>query len=238
MLSTLFLARSVGVRRVFPLQITRWTHIHHRASSLGVAVTATISATIIDDHRELEQCYNEVINSTDQDRQQRYGNQFTWELARHAVGEELVLYPAFGKHMGSAGDQMAETDRRDHHEAKFQSMKSSDPNYLPKLTALWNKLEDHIRDEEDYDLPALEETLSPDASASMATSFGLTKNFVPSRSHPGAGEHPPFETVIGLLTAPIDRLADLLRKFPDQPPTPPSSAEIDQPVGPMATLHD
>jgi hypothetical protein len=57
----------------------------------------TISDAIIKDHREIEQYYNEVVNSGDQDYQQRYGNQFTWELARHSVGEELVIYPAFEK---------------------------------------------------------------------------------------------------------------------------------------------
>ncbi|PYH67181.1 uncharacterized protein BO88DRAFT_344867, partial [Aspergillus vadensis CBS 113365] len=38
--------------------------------------------------------------------------------------------------------------------------------------------------------------------------------FVPSRSHPSAPDKPPFETAIGLMTAPIDHLADLFRKWP------------------------
>ncbi|GAB1320979.1 hypothetical protein MFIFM68171_11189 [Madurella fahalii] len=231
------------VRRPSPAQITRRlqtaTEASTRRPSLGVAPTVSITAAIINDHRELEECYDEVVNSSDQDRRQRYGNQFTWELARHSVGEELVLYPAFERHMGSVGHQIAETDRKDHHEIKellkeFQNMKSKDTNYVPKITELWCKLEGHIKDEEDYDLPALEEKLSPDASKSMAKSFERTKSFAPSRSHPSAGEHPPFETVMGLLTAPIDRLADLFRKFPDKAP----QADIDKPAGPTSTLHD
>lgn len=75
----------------------------------------TISDTITKDHRELEQYYNEVVNSNDHDHQERFGNQFTWELARHSVAEELIVYPAFEKHMGSKGHQMAEADRKDHH---------------------------------------------------------------------------------------------------------------------------
>ena len=39
--------------------------------------------------------------------------------------------------------------------------------------------------------------------------------FVPSRSHPSAPSKPPFETAVGLLTAPIDHLADLFRSWPD-----------------------
>lgn len=117
---------------------------------------------------------------------------------------------------------------------EFQGMKSTDPNYVPKITALWSTLEEHLRQEEYYDLPALEEKLTPEASESMARSFERTKSFAPSRSHPSAGEHPPFETVMGLLTAPVDRLADLFRKFPEKPPL----ADIDKPAGPISTLHD
>lgn len=185
---------------------------------------STISDAIIKDHRELEQYYNEVVNNVNNyDHQQRFGNQFIWELARHSVGEELVVYPAFEKHMGSKGHEMAEHDRKEHHKVKellkqFQTLKSEDPNYVPRIKEIWSLLEHHIKDEEGSDLPALEDALKSASgeSESMAKSFGRTKAFVPSRSHPSAGEHPPFETVMGLLTAPIDHLADMFRKFPDK----------------------
>lgn len=76
---------------------------------------STISEAIIKDHRELEEYYNEVVNNPgNHDHQDRYGNQFTWELARHSVGEELVVYPAFEKYLGEKGKAMAEEDRKDH----------------------------------------------------------------------------------------------------------------------------
>jgi len=43
-----------------------------------------------------------------------WANQFRWELARHSVGEELLLYPAFEKHLGAEGKKMADEDRADH----------------------------------------------------------------------------------------------------------------------------
>jgi len=184
---------------------------------------STISDAIIKDHRELEQYYNEVINSSDHDHQQRFGNQFIWELARHSVGEELVVYPSFEKHLGPKGREMAESDRREHHQVKemlkqFQNMNPKEDQYIPKLKELWAVLEHHIEDEETQDLPALEAALQSMSgeSESMARSFGRTKAFVPSRSHPSAGEHPPFETAMGLLTAPIDHVADIFRKFPNK----------------------
>src|SRR4051794_32821003 len=95
----------------------------------------------------------------------------------------------------------------------FQNMSPSDPKYVPHLKELWSSLSEHIKEEESRDLPALEAALGGTThSESMAKSFGRTKAFVPSRSHPSAGEHPPFETVMGLLTAPFDHIADIFRK--------------------------
>ncbi|TQS32191.1 hypothetical protein Golomagni_07502 [Golovinomyces magnicellulatus] len=182
----------------------------------------TISNAIIKDHRELEEYYNEVVNNpNDQDHQQRYGNQFVWELARHAVAEELVVYPAMEKYLGSKGKEMTDHDREEHHKVKemlqiFQGLSSSDSNYTPKLQEIWKSLKVHIKEEEERDLPAIEDALktSKGESESMANSFERTKAFVPTRSHPMAGEHPPFETAMALLTAPIDYVADVFRKFP------------------------
>ncbi len=76
---------------------------------------STISDAIIKDHRELQQYYNEITNSSDHDHQDRFGNQFIWELARHGVAEELIVYPAFESHLGDKGHEIAESDRKDHH---------------------------------------------------------------------------------------------------------------------------
>jgi hypothetical protein len=79
---------------------------------------------------------------------------------------------------------------------------------------------EHIKEEENDDLPALEKAIATAESESLAKSFERTKAFVPSRSHPSAPSKPPFETVVGLLTAPIDHLGDMFRKFPDQTVSP------------------
>jgi hypothetical protein len=77
------------------------------------------------------------------------------------------------------------------------------------------KLSKHILEEEKHDLPYLESKLSQEDSEAMAKSFGRTKMFLPTRSHPSAPSKPPFESVAGLMAAPIDMLSDLFRKFPE-----------------------
>ncbi|KAK2864995.1 hypothetical protein FQN49_004017 [Arthroderma sp. PD_2] len=181
---------------------------------------AKISDTIKSDHRAIEESYDKIVNSSDYEEQVRYQNQFTWELARHSIGEELVVYPAFEEHIEN-GKAMADKDRQEHQVVKeqlkiFQNMKPSDPDFQSTIKNLMGNLSQHIREEEGEDLVKLENALAHNKSEALATSFDRTKAFVPSRSHPSAPDKPPFETAIGLLAAPIDHLADLFRKFPDK----------------------
>jgi hypothetical protein len=85
-------------------------------------------------------------------------------------------------------------------------MNAADSAYIPKLKQLWALLSQHIAEEERDDLPALEQALSSsENSESLAKNFGRTKAFVPSRSHPAAGENPYFEgKQYTLLTGDVD----------------------------------
>ncbi|KAJ5910367.1 hypothetical protein N7504_005010 [Penicillium tannophilum] len=179
---------------------------------------AGISDAIKKDHREIEDYYNKILNATTEKEKIQWQNQFTWELARHSIGEELVVYPQFEKLLPD-GRAMADKDRKEHQSVKeqlkaFQNMQPSNPQFEPSLKALMEDLSQHIKEEESEDLPKLEESLSTDESEDLSKSFGRTKMFVPSRSHPSAPDKPPFETAVGLMTAPIDHLADLFRSWP------------------------
>jgi hemerythrin superfamily protein len=70
--------------------------------------------TIKQDHRAIEACYERILKSVDPDEQTRFQNQFTWELARHSIGEELVVYPALEQHLIKDGHSLAEKDRAEH----------------------------------------------------------------------------------------------------------------------------
>jgi hypothetical protein len=97
---------------------------------------------------------------------------------------------------------------------KFQSLKPNDPEFEPTLKSLMKDLSQHIIEEESQDLPKLEDTISAAESEKLSKSFRCTKMFVPSRSHPTAPDKPPFETVAGLMAAPLNHLADLFRSWP------------------------
>lgn len=76
-----------------------------------------VSEAVKQDHREIEDYYSKILSSSSTDEKTRWQNQFTWELARHSVGEELIIYPAMEKLLPN-GKEMADEDRRDHQKVR------------------------------------------------------------------------------------------------------------------------
>ncbi|KAL9111948.1 MAG: hypothetical protein Q9187_007852 [Circinaria calcarea] len=189
-----------------------------RTFSRTIPASALISDAVKHDHCELEEYYDKIVNATDDATKVRYQNAFTWELARHSISEELVVYPALEKYV-NGGKNLAEKDRAEHQVVKeklhkFQNLSPSDPKFMPTIKSLMEDLSTHIKEEETQDLVGLEEGLTTAESEDLSKSFARTKKFVPSRSHPSAPNKPPFETLAGLLATPMDRLGDMFRKFP------------------------
>ncbi|KAF9176755.1 hypothetical protein BGZ51_009652 [Haplosporangium sp. Z 767] len=177
-----------------------------------------VSEAVKHDHRELEEQYSNILAASTEDEKTRWQNQFTWELARHSTAEELIVYPAMEKYLPN-GKEMADKDRAEHQTVKeqlykFQGLKATDPEFEPTIKALWKDLTQHIKEEEERDLVDLENYLEEKESEELFSSFKRTKMFVPTRSHPSAPDKPPFETVAGLMAAPIDHLRDLFSRFP------------------------
>jgi iron-sulfur cluster repair protein YtfE (RIC family) len=61
------------------------------------------------------QYYDEYVrNKGNTEAQTKWSNQLIWEIARHAVGEEIVIYPLMERHLGQEGVKLADHDRDDH----------------------------------------------------------------------------------------------------------------------------
>lgn len=79
-----------------------------------------ISDPVKHDHRELEDYYHKILDAKNEDDKTRWANQFTWELARHSVGEELIMYPRM-REVLKDGDALVEKDLREHQEVNMLS---------------------------------------------------------------------------------------------------------------------
>lgn len=86
-------------------------------------MSVKVSEGITHDHRELEEYKNNILSAKDNDDKVKWQNQFTWELARHSIAEELVVYPAMEKYV-PGGKDMAEKDRDEHQTVRNTSYHS------------------------------------------------------------------------------------------------------------------
>ncbi|TFK36182.1 hypothetical protein BDQ12DRAFT_725232 [Crucibulum laeve] len=187
---------------------------------MSSAKSQTLSEAVAEDHREMYTYYDEYTKASgNPDKQERWARQLTWEVARHAIAEELVVYPMMEKHLGEKGKQLAEHDRADHQEVKnrlynLEDLSPGTSQHASLLKEIMDHLKPHNDSEENEDLPLLEAAIGREDSQSAAKSFERTKKFVPTRSHPSAPNKPPFETLAGLMAAPMDKLKDAFAKFP------------------------
>ena len=73
----------------------------------------------------------------------------------------------------------------------------------------------YIEHEFNEDMLRLEKILPRDESEALARSFQRTKMITLTRSHLTAPNRPYFENMAALMTAPVDKIRDLLRDFPE-----------------------
>ncbi|KAH6909749.1 HHE domain-containing protein [Coprinopsis sp. MPI-PUGE-AT-0042] len=175
---------------------------------------------VAEDHQEMYGYYESYQKASLEDKQQ-WANQLIWEIARHAVGEEIVVYPLMEKHLGQQGLDLTNKDRADHQKAKenlykLESMQAGTSDYNTLLGEVMTELRTHNDSEEKEDLPLLIPKIGQEGSQEAAASFKRTKKFAPTHPHPGAPNKPPFETIVGMMTTPIDKLRDLFMTWPSE----------------------
>lgn len=76
-------------------------------------MSSRILDTIKGDHQEIKSVYDSLKQAKDPELITAYQNRLIWEIARHAVGEELVVLPAIEKYVRE-GREVADRDRREH----------------------------------------------------------------------------------------------------------------------------
>jgi len=214
------------MQRAIPLNrfvALRQPYAHSRTlATMSSYINRPLFQAIKSDHDELRACHKKFVDAKgDPAEREKWVNQFIWEVARHAVGEELVWYPQLEKVLGEEGRRAADNDRAEHQQVKedvyiLQGLQASDPQHEIRFRQVFKELAAHMEKEEQHDLPNFEAQITHEESASIAKSFERTKKFVPTRSHPSAPNKPPFETAVGLMATPIDKLRDLWTAFPDK----------------------
>ncbi|KIK98634.1 hypothetical protein PAXRUDRAFT_823679 [Paxillus rubicundulus Ve08.2h10] len=172
------------------------------------------------DHQEMYEYYEQFQkHAGNTDLQKRWAHQLTWEVVRHAAGEEIIVYPLMEASLGQEGKALADQDREDHQSikimlAQLESMHVGTDEYNTLMSKMMAQLREHNDSEEKHDLPLLEGVLHLDNSKEAAHRFSITKHFVPTRAHPLAPDQSHFKTLVAFMTAPVDKLKDVFTSFP------------------------
>jgi len=74
----------------------------------------TISEAIGNDHKYIDWIHQKILSSTTDADKTKWRNQIVWTFARHAISEELTMYPAMVEKLGEEGKKMTETDLEQH----------------------------------------------------------------------------------------------------------------------------
>ena len=176
----------------------------------------TVIDVLVTDHREVEQLFAEfeALPAAAHDRRRTVSDQVVIELVRHAIAEEMYVYPAIRRHLPN-GDEIAEHEISEHSEAevtmkRIEKYKHDDPKLDTEMRELMRVIRQHVQEEEGDVFPRLAAAMDRAELEQLAGKVQAAKKVVPTRPHPAAPDHPPFNKLLGPGQGLVDRVRDAL----------------------------
>jgi hemerythrin superfamily protein len=166
------------------------------------------------DHREVAALIGEIWTTGDPGLRRDLADTATAELVRHAVAEEMYVYPAMKKHLPN-GEEAVNHDLDEHRQLEetlkeLEGVDGSDPRFSELLRTLDAVLADHITDEETKHFPQLRAALPPAELVELAGKVEAAKKVAPTRPHPSTPNNQLFHKLAGPGVGMVDRLRDRL----------------------------
>jgi len=189
-----------------------------RSSSSSSPSDTTGQEDVVDilttDHREATALLQQIRTTTDGETRRDLADQMISELVRHAVAEEMYVYPAMKQHLPD-GEAAVEHDVAEHKELEqtmkeLEAVDASDPQFDALLTQLETILTDHVADEEDEQFPRLRASIPREELVQLGQKVQTAKKLAPTRPHPAAPNAELFHKLVGPGVGMVDRLRDRL----------------------------
>lgn len=178
--------------------------------SAGTDVVDILTA----DHNEMVDLLSRIEGTAGDDIRRDMADTVTAEVMRHAVAEEMVVYPMVEKHL-PGGDQDVKHDKEEHDEIvavmkKLEDVAASEPAFLDLTRQLESLLRHHAHDEEAEQFPKLRQHLSAQELVEMGQKVEMAKKVAPTRPHPQAPHSELFHKTLGPGVGMVDRIRDKL----------------------------
>jgi len=166
------------------------------------------------DHREVTALITNIWSVADPMIRRDLTDTAISELVRHAVAEEMYVYPAMRKHLPE-GDKAVEHDIEEHKELeramkRLEDVDVSSTEFDEALRHLETLLADHVQDEESEQFPELRRRIPQEELTKLAEKVETAKKLAPTRPHPGAPNSELFHKLVGPGVGLVDRLRDKL----------------------------
>jgi len=184
----------------------------------GNMTTSEIGPDVVDvliaDHRDVTALIAEIWSVRDPMVRRDLTDTAISEVVRHAVAEEMYVYPAMRKHLPD-GEKAVEHDIEEHKELEktmkqLEAVDVSSEQFDTTLRRLESLLADHIQDEESEQFPELRRRVPRDELTELAGKVETAKKLAPTRPHPAAPNNELFHKLVGPGVGLVDRLRDKL----------------------------
>jgi hemerythrin superfamily protein len=169
---------------------------------------------LVSDHRDVTALIGEIWTIKDPMIRRDLTDTAISELVRHAVAEEMYVYPVMRKYL-TDGEKAVEHDIEEHKDLE-RSMKNLEaidvngPEFETELRKLEALLADHVQDEESEQFPELRRRVPQEELTELAGKVETAKKLAPTRPHPDAPNNQLFHKLVGPGVGLVDRLRDKL----------------------------
>jgi hemerythrin superfamily protein len=166
------------------------------------------------DHREATALIADIWATAEPQARRDLADTLISELVRHAVAEEMYVYPAMRQHLPD-GEAAVEHDIEEHKELEtvmkeLEAVDATEPRFTELVRELEGTLADHIADEEREHFPQLRANLPREDLVQLAGKVESAKKLAPTRPHPSAPNSQVFHKMVGPGVGLVDRLRDRL----------------------------
>jgi iron-sulfur cluster repair protein YtfE (RIC family) len=175
------------------------------------AETEDLVSLLKADHKKLEETFA-ALDSLEDSQLRDYFCQVRQELGGHETAEQLVVYPAFRRHVpgpGTVADAcVAEQSEAEAALARLERYGDEPVVVRAGLLQLRREVLAHVQHEERDILPALEAHMKPKALHELARRYAKALDSAPTHSHPHVADAARANIVLG----PVEEVRDSIRE--------------------------
>jgi len=166
------------------------------------------------DHEEMLDLLEQIENTSDPAQRRDLADTLIAEVVRHAVAEEMFVYPAIEEHLPNGAEDV-EHDRMEHDEIvqvmkQMEDLDPSDPAFMERVGDLQVLLRHHAHGEESTQFPQLRAHIPAELLIEIGEKVENAKKLAPTRPHPNAPHSELFHKTLGVGVGMIDRIRDWL----------------------------